>query len=77
MTADVYRDGSALPPGFQKGRERGRPEKGARSPPAAPARVIRWKPDTDVFTDIDVPADDLPDTLKRQAVVNAGVTLVL
>ena len=38
--------------------------------------VIRWKPDTDVFTDINVPADTFKDMLRRQAVVNDGVTLV-
>ena len=32
--------------------------------------VIRWKPDTEVFTDIDVPADTFKDMLRRQAVVN-------
>ncbi len=34
---------------------------------------IRWKPDLAVFTDIDVPLEYYCDTLKRQAVVNAGV----
>ena len=36
--------------------------------------LFRWLPDLDVFTDIDVPVDFFEDTLKRQAVVNAGVT---
>ena len=35
---------------------------------------FRWLPDLDVFTDIDVPVEFFEDTLKRQAVVNAGVT---
>ena len=39
--------------------------------------TIRWKPDTQVFTDINVPAEYFADTMKRQAVVNAGLTLVL
>ncbi len=34
----------------------------------------RWLPDLDVFTDIDIPADFYRDVLRRQAVVNAGVT---
>lgn len=38
--------------------------------------VIRWKPDTEVFTDIAVPAESFKDMLRRQAVVNDGVTLV-
>ena len=36
--------------------------------------LFRWLPDLDVFTDIDVPVEFFEDTLKRQAVVNAGVT---
>jgi DNA gyrase subunit B len=36
--------------------------------------LFRWKPDLDVFTEIDIPADYYEDVLKRQAVVNAGVT---
>ncbi len=35
---------------------------------------FRWLPDLDVFTDTDIPADFFEETLKRQAVVNAGVT---
>ena len=35
---------------------------------------FRWKPDLDVFTDINIPVEYYTDVLKRQAVVNAGVT---
>jgi DNA gyrase subunit B len=35
---------------------------------------IRWKPDLEVFTDIAIPASYFIDIMKRQAVVNAGVT---
>ena len=38
---------------------------------------IRWRPDLEVFTDIDIPLDYYRDTLRRQAVVNAGVTFRL
>ena len=37
--------------------------------------IIHWKPDAEVFTDIDVPGSYYKDTLRRQAVVNAGLTL--
>jgi len=37
---------------------------------------IRWRPDLSVFTDIDVPVEYFMDTLKKQAIVNAGLTLV-
>ena len=48
---------------------------GSSRPTAAakPART-RWLPDLDVFTDIDIPADYYVETLRRQAVVNAGIT---
>ena len=36
--------------------------------------TFRWLPDLDVFTDIRVPKEYFEDMLKRQAVVNAGVT---
>jgi len=35
---------------------------------------FRWLPDLDVFTDTAIPAEFFEETLKRQAVVNAGVT---
>ena len=38
---------------------------------------IRWRPDLKVFTDIDIPLDYYQDILKRQAIVNSGVTFVL
>lgn len=38
---------------------------------------IRWLPDLDVFTDINIPLDYYRETIKRQAVVNAGVTFIL
>lgn len=38
---------------------------------------IKWKPDLDVFTDIDVSLEYFEDVLKRQAVVNDGLTFIL
>ena len=35
--------------------------------------VIRWRPDLEVFTDINIPAEFFVDVLHRQAVVSAGV----
>ena len=37
---------------------------------------IHWKPDIEVFTDIDVSTDYFLDIMKRQAIVNAGVQFV-
>lgn len=37
---------------------------------------IRWQPDLEVFTDISVPVEYYLDTIKRQAVVNEGITFL-
>ena len=39
--------------------------------------VIHWRPDKEVFSDINIPADHIRDILRRQAVVNAGISFVL
>jgi DNA gyrase subunit B len=39
--------------------------------------IIRWKPDGKVFTDIRIPFEFYDATLRRQAVVNAGVHFIL
>ena len=39
--------------------------------------TIRWLPDLEVFTDIAIPVDYYRDVMRRQAVVNAGVTFRL
>ncbi|HEY5465924.1 MAG TPA: toprim domain-containing protein, partial [Clostridia bacterium] len=39
--------------------------------------IQRWKPDRQVFTDIAIPMTYFAETLKRQAVVNAGIHFVL
>ena len=36
----------------------------------------RWKPDLEVFTDINIPKDFFTDTLDRQAMVNAGIKFI-
>ncbi len=38
---------------------------------------IKWKPDLDVFTDINVPIEYYKNTIKRQAIVNDGVKFIL
>ncbi|MBQ3860422.1 MAG: DNA topoisomerase [Clostridia bacterium] len=38
--------------------------------------VQRWRPDLEVFTEIDIPREYYEDMLKRQAVVNAGIRFV-
>ena len=74
MTADIYRDGFHYHLDFARGENVGglkkEPYKGRRT-----GSIIHWKPDDEVFTDIDVPASYYKDVLRRQAVVNAGLTL--
>ncbi len=72
MTADIWRDGQHYHLDFKKGENVG----GLQTEATRFKRtgsLIRWKPDLDVFADIDVPSEYFTDVLKRQAVVNAGV----
>ena len=39
--------------------------------------VVKWRPDLEVFTDIDIPYTFFVDILHRQAVVNAGIRFTL
>ena len=39
--------------------------------------VVRWRPDLEVFTDIKIPKDFFIETMKRQSVVNAGISFDL
>lgn len=73
--ATVYRDGFKYTLHFEKGENVGgltKVEMKHRS-----GSKFRWKPDLEVFTDINIPLDYYQDVLKRQAVVNAGVTFRL
>ncbi|MDE6726654.1 MAG: DNA topoisomerase [Oscillospiraceae bacterium] len=59
---------------FEKGFNVSDNEKGfVRSKCTHTGTKIHWKPDLEVFTDIDVGAEYLDDMLRRQAVVNGGV----
>ena len=75
MTADIYRDGFHYHLDFKQGENVGGLQK-EPAPRKKTGSTIRWKPDTDVFTDVNVPTEYFLDTMKRQAVVNAGLTLV-
>ena len=74
MTADIYRDGYHYHLDFKKGENVGGLQKEAYKGRRT-GSIIHWKPDDEVFTDIDVPGSYYKDTLRRQAVVNAGLTL--
>ena len=70
--AVVYRDGQKYTLHFEKGENIG----GLKKEPADRKKtgsLFRWRPDLAVFTDINVPREYFTETLRRQAVVNAGV----
>ena len=72
--ATIYRDGSKYTLHFEKGENIGGLHKEPTDRGRKTGSTFRWKPDLEVFTDIDIPVDYYTDVLKRQAVVNAGVT---
>ncbi len=71
--AVIHRDGFEYTLHFEKGENVGGLKKEPYSGKKTGSR-FRWLPDLDVFTDIDIPVEYYLDVLKRQAVVNAGVT---
>ena len=76
MDVDIRRDGCRYTLHFERGENVG----GLQKEPYAKkgtGSLIKWKPDLQVFTDIDVSLEYYLDILKRQAVVNAGITFHL
>lgn len=75
MDVEVLRDGYKYNLHFEEGKNVGglqkEPYKGKKT-----GTRTRWKPDTQVFTDIDIPRDYFESVLKKQAVVNPKVTFV-
>ena len=78
MDVTVWRDGNKYSLHFERGEVQGRKGQELKIEPTDRGRrtgtLTRWLPDLDVFTDINIPEEYFTDTLKRQAVVNAGVT---
>ena len=71
--AVIHRDGYEYTLHFEKGENIGGLKKELYTGKKTGSK-FRWLPDLDVFTDIDIPVEYYLDVLKRQAVVNAGVT---
>ena len=74
MDVTVWRDGFKYSLHFEKGENIGGLKKEPTGKGKKTGTIIRWKPDLDVFTDINIPPEYYQDVMKRQAVVNAGVT---
>ena len=75
MDVEIFRDGYRYTLRFEKGENVGGLHK-EPTPQKKTGSRIRWKPDLDVFTDIDIPVEYYTKVLKRQAVVNAGLLFV-
>ncbi len=72
MDIEIKRDGFKYNLHFEKGRNKG----GLKKEPYTgrdTGTKTKWKPDLDVFTEIDIPSEYFIDTLRRQAVVNDGL----
>ncbi len=77
MDVTVWRDGNKYELHFKKGKVVGKKGQELTVSPADRKKTgttIRWRPDLEVFTDIDIPEEFFKDVLHRQAVVNAGIT---
>ncbi len=80
MDVTVWRDGKKYQLHFKKGKVCGKKGEELSAEPTDRKKtgtLIKWRPDREVFTEIDIPIDYFEDVLHRQAVVNAGVTFRL
>ncbi len=75
MDVDIRRDGKRYSLHFEKGENIGglKVEDYAKKDTGS---KITWKPDLEVFTDIDIQPDYFVDVLRRQAIVNAGIKFI-
>lgn len=80
MDVTIVRDGFEYSLHFEKGENKTDAAEGYLKKPTSAKRTgttIRWRPDLEVFTDINIPLEYYRDTLKRQAVVNNRLKFVL
>ncbi|MBR5071806.1 MAG: DNA topoisomerase [Oscillospiraceae bacterium] len=76
MDVEVFRDGFRYELHFKRGNPVGKMIKEEAVKKNRHGTRICWRPDLKVFTEIDVPVEVYEDLLKRQAIVNAGVSFV-
>lgn len=80
MDVTVFRDGYKYCLNFKEGDNVTGNEKGyikTKSNYNNTGTIIKWKPDLEVFNDINIPLEFFIDNLKRQAIVNKGITFKL
>lgn len=75
MDVEIKRDGYKYTLHFEKGYNVGGLKKEEYSGKDTGTKT-RWKPDLEVFTDVDIPTEYFIDTLRRQAIVNDGLVFV-
>ena len=73
MDVTIYFEQTRYDLHFEKGENIGGLKK-EKSKNTVTGTRITWKPDRDVFTDINVPLSYFQDILKRQSIVNAGLS---
>ncbi len=76
MDVTVLRDGFEYSLHFERGDIVGKLEKKPTTSKRT-GTTIRWLPDLDVFTSIDIPDEYFDSVLRRQAVANAGLNFIL
>ena len=74
MNVTAYTGGTKYSISFKKGEPVGDLVK-EECPKKKTGTVVTWKPDLEVFTDINLSLDFFCQTLKKQAIVNSGLTL--
>ena len=76
MDVEIFREGYRYSLHFEKGENVGGLIK-EKANYESTGTTIKWRPDIDVFTDINISLDFFKDVLKKQAIVNAGLTFEL
>ncbi len=75
MDVEIKRDGYKYNLHFEKGYNVGGLQKEPYSGKDTGTKT-RWKPDLEVFTEVKIPREYFIDTLRRQAIVNAGLKFI-
>ncbi len=76
MDVEIFRDAFQYNLRFEKGENVGMLKK-VETTRKKTGSTIKWRPDTDVFTDISIPVEYFYEVIKRQAVVNEGLLFIL
>ncbi len=75
MEVEIYRDGFKYNLEFKKGYNVGGLKKEPTTQKQTGTRT-KWKPDIEVFTDIDISPEFIAETMDKQAIVNKGIRFV-